>query len=139
MKSGVQLHGFVFEGCRKSHFNPNPDAVPCLETLTGKTLTLWWLMDQSVCVPCCLFRPNCVRTQSLSNCVLSPFLVRASWHEAYSVVVLSFTRMMFGSSCFCDRRHLAAQLIVAVSAKTSGILVFCIHLWCVVTRLRLVS
>ena len=33
----VQLHGFVFEDCRKSHFNPNPDAVPCLETLTGKT------------------------------------------------------------------------------------------------------
>ena len=23
----VQLHSFVFEDCRKSHFNPNPDAV----------------------------------------------------------------------------------------------------------------
>ena len=35
-------------------------------------------------------------------------LLRASWHEAHSNV---------GSGCFCDRRHSAAQLIVAVSVE----------------------
>ena len=36
----VQLHGFSFEDCRKTHFNSIPDAVLCLEKLTGETLTL---------------------------------------------------------------------------------------------------
>ena len=33
--------------------------------------------------------------------------------------VLSLTWMMFGSSCFCDKRHFAAQLFIAVSAKNN--------------------
>ena len=37
-------------------------------------------------------------------------LLRASWHEAHLSV---------GSSCFCDRRHSAAQLIVAVSVENN--------------------
>ena len=37
-------------------------------------------------------------------------LLRASWHEAHLSV---------GSSCFCDRRHSAEQLIVAVSVENS--------------------
>ena len=37
-------------------------------------------------------------------------LLRASWHEAHSNV---------GSSCFCDRRHSAAQLNVAVSVENN--------------------
>ena len=45
--------------------------------------------------------------------IMSPhagLLLRASWHEARSIV---------GSSCFCDRRHSAAQLIVAVSVENN--------------------
>ena len=58
-------------------------------------------------------------------------LLRASWHEAHLSV---------GSSCFCDKCHSAAQLIVAVSVeKQRGILVFHTHLCGVVTRPRLVS
>ena len=30
VKSSVQLRGFSFENCRKSHFSSVPDAVPCL-------------------------------------------------------------------------------------------------------------
>ena len=37
-------------------------------------------------------------------------LLRASWHEAHFSI---------GSSCFCDRRHSAAQLIVAVSVENN--------------------
>ena len=37
-------------------------------------------------------------------------LLRASWHEAHLSV---------GSSCFCHRRHSAAQLIVAVSVENN--------------------
>ena len=83
VKSTVQLHGFSLDDCRKSHFNSIPDSVLC-SSLAGKTLTLK-LMDQSVCVPCCLVRPKCDRTQSLSHCALSHIAVRASWHEAHYV------------------------------------------------------
>ena len=37
-------------------------------------------------------------------------LLRATWHEAHLSV---------GSSCFCDRCHSAAQLIVAVSVENN--------------------
>ena len=37
-------------------------------------------------------------------------LLRASWHEAHLSV---------GSSCFCDKHHSAAQLIVAVSVANN--------------------
>ena len=57
-------------------------------------------------------------------------LLRASWHEAHLSV---------GSSCFSDRRHSAAQLIVAVSVENNvASFVFHVRLCCVVTRPRLV-
>ena len=37
-------------------------------------------------------------------------LLRATWHEGHLSV---------GSSCFCDRCHSAAQLIVAVSVENN--------------------
>ena len=37
-------------------------------------------------------------------------LLRVTWHEAHLSV---------GSSCFCDRCHSAAQLIVAVSVENN--------------------
>ena len=102
--------------CRKSHFNPNPDAVLCLETLTGKTLTLCWLMDESVCVPCCLVRPNCDRTQSLSKRTL---LLSSVSRECCLVRAASATGVTQQQS----------SMLRSVR-KQRGILVFCFHLWC---------
>ena len=68
----------------------------------------------------CLRQPNNVwsglkhlGTHDLSEFVpfaVSLLLLRASWREAHLSV---------GSSCFCDRRHSAAQLIVAVSIENN--------------------
>ena len=155
----VQLHGFVFEDCRKSHFtsipdavlrslrysstvsplmdcrkthfNSIPDAVLCLETLTGKTVTLYWLIDQSVCVPCCLARPNCDRTQSLSNCVLSPFCgARIVARSALCCCPQSHANDVW-FELFLWRASLSSTAhLLRSMRKQRGILVFCNHLWC---------
>ena len=66
--------------------------------------------DSSQFVPFAVFPFVCLL---MVGTIISPhsgLLLRASWHEAHSIV---------GSSCFCDRRHSAAQLIVAVSVENN--------------------
>ena len=61
------------------------------------------------------FVPFAVSLLSLVGCgtimsLHAVSLLRASWNKAHLSV---------GSSCFCDRRHSAAQLIVAVSVENN--------------------
>ena len=66
--------------------------------------------DSSEFVPFAVFPFVCLL---MVGTIMSPhagLLLRASWHEVHSNV---------GSSCFCDRRHSAAQIIIAVSVENN--------------------
>ena len=76
-------------------------------------------MDQSVCVPCCLVRPKCDRTQSLSNCVLSHIVVGRFVAQSKLCLLFSVSWCLVRAA-FVTSVTKAAQLIVAVSAKNNA-------------------